>query len=281
MSDGQIAFAQQSRVSLAQAAADWVFDLFGVRITDVTRPRAVELISGLLGEPAGGARRVYFVNAHTLNLAVEDPEYRTVLNAADYVFGDGTGVRWAARMRGIRVRDNVNGTDLVPELLDATAAWGLRCFLLGAEPHIAQRAAWWAAARFSGWRFVGWHHGFLDAELNRQVIAQINRQRPHLLLVAQGNPLQERWIHRHAAELEVAVAMGVGGLLNFWSGAVPRAPHWMRQWGIEWVWVLLHQRHKARRYLVGNPKFLARALADAWRHRRLESESADSAWPGK
>lgn len=261
-----IARKDPERAGLPQAA-DRVFELFGVRVTDVTRPRAVELIRGLLEDPAGRARRVYFVNAHTLNLAAEDVEYRAVLNAADYVFGDGTGVRWAARMRGIRVRDNVNGTDLVPELLDATAARGFRCFLLGAEPHIVQRAAHWAATRFAGWQFVGWHHGFLDAERNRGVIAQINRLRPHLLLVAQGNPLQERWIHQHTAELEVAVAMGVGGLLNFWSGAVPRAPRWMRQWGIEWVWVLLQQRHKARRYLVGNPKFLARALAEAWRYR--------------
>ncbi len=281
MSDVETACADLQQGSAPQAACDRVIDLLGVRVTDVTRPRAVELIAGCLAEPAGRAHRVYFVNAHTLNLAAEDAEYRAVLNAADYVFGDGTGVRWAARMRGIRVRDNVNGTDLVPELLAATASRGYRCFLLGAEPHIVQRAAHWAASRFAGWHMVGWHHGFLDADLNARVIEQINRLHPHLLLVAQGNPLQERWIHRHAAELEVAVAMGVGGLFNFWSGAVPRAPRWMRRWGIEWVWVLFQQRHKARRYLVGNPKFLVRAWADARRHRPWLGDSAGDPSPGK
>lgn len=281
MSDIELADAAPTTPCPIRPAADRVICLFGVRITDVTRPRAVELLGDLLADSGGRARRVYFVNAHTLNLAAEDPAYRELLNAADYVFGDGTGVRWAARMRGIRVRDNVNGTDLVPELLEATAGRGYRCFLLGAEPHIVQRAAERAAARFAGWHFVGWHHGFLDAELTRQVIAHINRLKPRLLLVAQGNPLQERWIHRHADELQVAVAMGVGGLFNFWSGAVPRAPRWMRQRGIEWVWVLLQQRHKARRYLLGNPKFLLRALADAWRHRRSHGETALHPSPGK
>ncbi len=277
----ELADADAGRACPAGPAADRVISLLGVRITDVTRPRAAELIGNLLENPGGRVRRVYFANAHTLNLAAEDASYRDVLNAGDYVFGDGTGVRWAARMRGIRVRDNVNGTDLVPELLDATAHRGFRCFLLGAKPDIVHRAAQRAAARFAGWDFVGWHHGFLDAELTERVIAQINRLQPHLLLVAQGNPLQERWIHRHADGLQVAVAMGVGGLLNFWSGAVPRAPRWMRQRGIEWIWVLLQQRHKARRYLVGNPKFLLRALADAWRHRASPGEAPGHPSRGK
>ncbi len=244
--------------------ADRVLTILGVRVIDVTRPRACEMLETMIRQYRGRTQRVYFVNAHTLNLAAEDETYRAVLNAADCVFGDGTGVRWAARLQGVRVRDNVNGTDLVPELLQATAGRGYRYFLLGAEESIVQRAACNAAERFPGWTLAGWHHGFLNAELDRHVVRQIHAARPHLLLVAQGNPIQERWIHEHAPELDVPVAMGVGGLFNFWSGAVPRAPRWMRRWGIEWVWVLAQQRHKARRYLVGNPKFLFRAVRDAW-----------------
>ncbi len=246
------------------AGADRVVTILGVRVTDVTRPRACEILEAMIRQGDGRSRRVYFVNAHTLNLAAEDETYRAVLNAADCVFGDGTGVRWAARLRGIRVRDNVNGTDLVPEFLRATAGHGYRYYLLGGEESIVERAARNAAERFTGWTLVGCHHGYLNAGLDRRVVGHVNAARPDLLLVGQGNPIQERWIDEHSPELDVPVAMGVGGLFNFWSGAVPRAPLWMRRLGMEWVWVLAQQRHKARRYLVGNPKFLFRAARDAW-----------------
>lgn len=78
-----------------------------------------------------------------------------------------------------------------------------------------------------------------------------------------GNPLQERWIDLHRQQLDVPVCMGIGGLFDFWSGNVSRAPQWVRRAGCEWVWRLSQQpRDKARRYLLGNPLFLLRALAD-------------------
>ena len=139
---------------------DRTFSLLGVRITDVTRGRALALLTKMLQEKAGPARCAFFVNAHTLNLAAADSDYRDVLNAADYVFGDGTGVRWAARLNGLRVRDNLAGTDLVPQLLRATAAEGHRYFLLGGDEATIARTAATAATLFPGWTLAGCHHGY-------------------------------------------------------------------------------------------------------------------------
>ena len=139
-----------------------VYSLLGVQITDVTRRRALELLAELMRSTGdAGASCVYFVNAHTLNLAAADPTYREVLNAADYVFGDGTGVRWAARLQGIRVRDNLVGTDLTPQLLAATSGRGYRCFLLGGDEAIVQRAAAVVAETYPGWSVAGCHAGYL------------------------------------------------------------------------------------------------------------------------
>ena len=193
-----------------------------------------------------------------------DATYRAVLNSADYVFGDGTGVRWAARLGGVHLRDNVNGTDLVPELLTATAGRGYRYFMLGAEAATIHRAADNAARLFDGWTLVGSHHGYLDRRGTEQVIHQINRTRPDLLLVGMGNPLQERWIHEHRERLHVPVCMGVGGLFRYWAGDVQRAAPWLRRFGAEWVGVLWQQPEKAARYLLGNPLFLARAIGNWW-----------------
>jgi N-acetylglucosaminyldiphosphoundecaprenol N-acetyl-beta-D-mannosaminyltransferase len=210
----------------------------------------------------GHSQSVFFTNAHTLNLGTANPDYRAVLNAGSYIFGDGIGVRWAARMKGIRLRDNVNGTDLVPELLASTP--GRRYFLLGSDDETIQRAAAMAEIRFPNWTQVGFHHGFLnDASLREEAIPRIDAAGPDLLLVGMGNPRQECWIHEHLEQLRVPVCMGVGGLFDFWAGNVSRAPRWLRRLGHEWLWRLFQQpADKSRRYLVGNPLFLLRAWAD-------------------
>lgn len=238
-------------------------ELFGVRLLDVTRAEAASLLEAWIRSPGDRTRAAFIVNAHTLNLAWEDAAYREVLNEADVVFGDGTGVRLAARLKGVRVQDNLVGTDLVPELFAAAGSTGLTCFLLGGGPGTAQRAAERIEWDFPGVRVVGYHHGYLDPTEGARVVDAINARRPDLLLVAMGNPLQERWIHAHARVLRVPLALGVGGLFDHWAGNLERAPVWVRRWGIEWVQILLQQPHKWRRYLLGNPRFVVRAVREA------------------
>jgi len=248
---------------------DCSLTILGVNVTDVTRPRALELIEELILGYDGRTRSVFFVNAHTLNLAADDGQYRAALNAADYVFGDGTGVRWASRLQGRAVQDNLNGTDLVPALLHETAGRGYRYFLLGADQQTIRRAAQFTDKTFPGWTRTGCHHGYLsDPELNASVIRQINQSEPDVLLVGMGNPLQERWIHEHRHELTVPLCIGVGGLFSYWAGDLRRAPRWLRRCGWEWLGILLQQPRKARRYLLGNPLFVARILRQQWQIRR-------------
>jgi N-acetylglucosaminyldiphosphoundecaprenol N-acetyl-beta-D-mannosaminyltransferase len=254
---------------LAAETEDRLLSIQGVRVMDTTRPRAVRLLLEWIARCDGRPRTVFFVNAHTLNLAAADATYRAVLNAADRVFADGTGVRWAARLAGARLQDNVNGTDLMPELFRAAAGYppagrGYRCFLLGGDDATVRRAAGFVET-LGGWTVAGVHHGYLaGAAIEAEVLRRIRDAQPDILLVGMGNPLQERWIHAHRDELEVPLAVGVGGLLNFWAGNVPRAPAWLRRWGAEWLFVLWNQPQKARRYLLGNPLFLARVLGEWW-----------------
>lgn len=260
----------------AHRADDRVVSILGVEVTDVTRRRAIELIEEMVRHDAGRARSVFFANAHTLNLGAADREYRELLNSADHVFGDGTGVRWATRLQGIRVKDNLNGTDFVPELFRTTAGRGYRYFLLGADPQTIRHAAEYAAETFPGWTQVGFHHGYLsDPEMTADVIRRINRSRPDVLLVGMGNPVQERWIGRHQHQLRVSVCMAIGGLFDFWAENFSRAPEWLRNLGHEWIWRLLQQpRGKGRRYLIGNPLFLIRAAREQRTARRSRKKAA-------
>ncbi len=128
---------------------------------------------------------------------------------------------------------------------------------------------------FPGWVHAGYHHGYLTTpEVTARAIRQINRARPHVLLVGMGNPAQERWIHAHRHELDVPVCMGIGGLFDYWAGNVSRAPQWLRNLGHEWLWRLGQQPgEKAKRYLVGNPLFLMRILHETWLSRGASAGS--------
>jgi len=232
-------------------------EVLGVRIANLTQSEAIEQIESVVRSGDGASRGLYIVNAHTLNLAFEDRAYRSVLNGGYAVYGDGTGVRWAARARGVRMRDNLVGTDLVPALFERTAGREYRYFLLGSTEETIERAAAYAEQRFPGWNLAGYHHGYVIDD-SAAAIEKINEARPHVLLVGMGNPLQERWIHDHIHELRVPLAIGVGGLFDHWGGTLERAPLWVRRLGVEWLQILLQQPHKWRRYLVGNWKFLAR-----------------------
>lgn len=239
--------------------------VLGVPVCDMSMADALGLLEQMLLQRAR-ANAVFFVNAHTLNLACDEPGFRTVLCSADRVFGDGTGVRWAARwLHGHALRDNVNGTDVVPLLFERLAGRGLRYFLLGNTPERIERAAAHARAAFPGWTQAGLHHGYLGDADDAAVVEQINASGAHLLLVGMGNPKQEQWIARHLPRLRVPVVMGTGGLFDYWVGDLVRAPAWVRRLGCEWLHLLASQPHKARRYLLGNPKFLWRVA----RSRRL------------
>ena len=231
-------------------------DIIGVEFVDQTFEAALdELGRALDGETR---RTVFFANAATLNLAAADPAYGAELNSADYVYGDGTGVRWAAMLRGVRLQSNLNGTDLIPALIEARP--GVRVFLLGGTEEMIAAAAERFTAIFPQAVLAGWRNGYFDHKQPGEVIEAINAAKADLLLVGFGNPLQESWLAANRAALEVRLAAGVGRLFSYWAGTLARAPAWYRRLGMEWVHILLSLPHKARRYLLGNPLFLYRMM---------------------
>ncbi len=230
----------------------------GVRISNLTMDEASARIRELIEDPGPRCRALYIVNAHTLNLACELPGFRDLLNAGDDVFGDGAGVRWAAGLQGIRMRDNLVGTDLLPYFIANRAGRAYRYYLVGGKDPIVGMAANHVRSTY-GAAMVGFHHGHLTAEGNVAVIDEINASGADVVLVAMGNPIQERWIHEHRDVLRAKLCVSVGGLVDHWGGVLTRAPEWVRKRGLEWAQIMLQQPHKWRRYLIGNPKFMWRA----------------------
>lgn len=238
-----------------------VIELFGLSISNVPlRQASKDLVKSAVYNER---RIVFFVNAHCVNIAEKDYEYRISLKNADVLYADGAGMRLAAKLSGLLLVDNINGTDLFPLLCRDAAEAGVSIALLGAKPGVAERCAEKMISLEPNLKIVWTHHGYLEDKDSLNLISSLNESGAGILLVAMGVPRQELWISRHAAELEAAVIMGTGALYDFYSGDVVRAPKFMRKIGIEWMFrLILEPRRMFSRYVIGIPVFVFRALCN-------------------
>lgn len=206
---------------------------------------------------------VSFINAHAANLAWSDQAFRAALSSSDVLFRDGIGMAIALPGLGLEPGMNLNGTDLIPDILRAHAHRSIA--LAGSTSACAEEAA-----------------NRLRTQLNCRVIAAIDgfrtddtysvwahSHRPEVIVLGMGMPKQERLALRLRSELDhPCLIINGGAVLDFLAGRVDRAPCWARAARMEWVYRLVHEpRRLWRRYILGNPLFLLRALrVSVWRH---------------
>ena len=232
-------------------------NIFGVRVDRLRAEEVLTQVETYLG--GDRPRRIYFVYANCLNVAYSDPGFREALNRADLVLNDGLGLEIAGRTLGKPFPENLCGTDFLTLVLERAGRLGKSVYLLGGKPGIAEACGERLIREIPGVKLAGLASGFFENEA--RVADSIRAARPDLLLVGMGVPIQEKLIDRWAAELPVRLAIGVGAFLDFYSGAVPRAPLWVRRRRMEWLFRLLREpRRLWRRYLIGNLTFLLHLL---------------------
>ena len=233
-------------------------NILGVDVDAVTMAEAVDVVRRAMDTRAGVM--VATANAEMLMRATHDEELRRILNASALVVPDGAGTVWAARHLGHAMPERVAGYDLAQELLRCAPAEGRRVYFFGAAPGVAEKAKAKAEQIYPGIEIVGVRNGFFSPADNAAIIAEIRAARPDLLLVALGVPKQEKWIAAHLAEIDVPVAIGVGGTLDVMAGVMKRAPHWMQKAKLEWLFRGLMQPKRAGR-LLALPKFVLKVHA--------------------
>jgi len=231
----------------------------------------LERIIGWVGTK-GPTRRVMYVNAHVINQSREDPALRSALEHADLVYCDGYGVRLAAKALSTEIPHRMTGADWIWDLAAMCEQRDTSVYLLGCEPGVARQAGQRLRRSHPNLRVAGTHHGYFEigSGHDERVIEDINRCKPDILLVGMGTPKQEIWAQRTVDRLDCSVLWSVGALFDFVSGRVPRAPASLADNGLEWIFRLaIEPQRMWRRYLVGNPVFLSRVVAQArQRHNR-------------
>jgi N-acetylglucosaminyldiphosphoundecaprenol N-acetyl-beta-D-mannosaminyltransferase len=254
-------------VAAADGHAGHSSRIFDIPIDLGRQDELLARITGWVGQ-GGPTRKVMYVNAHVLNQSQENPALRAVLERADLVYCDGYGVRLAAKALHVEIPHRMTGADWIRDLATLCESGGQSLYLLGCEPGVTAEAARRLARWHPQLRIVGQHHGYFEpgSPHDERVVEDINQRRPDIVFVGMGTPKQELWVEHNADRLDTDVLWTVGSLFDFVSGRLPRAPSWLADNGLEWIFRLAVEPQRMwRRYLLGNPVFLSRVLARSQR----------------
>ena len=232
--------------------------ILGVNVDSVTMAQAIAQIENLISVRKNSI--VATANAEMLLMATHDDELKNILNSAELVVADGAGTVWAAHHLGYEMPERVAGFDLVQELMKISPTHDYKIFLFGAAPSIADKAKLKAEQLYPGIKIVGVRNGFFTATDEPEIIAQIKKSSPDILLVALGVPKQEKFLAKYKSELNVPVSIGVGGTFDVMAGVVKRAPLWMQKLKLEWLFRAMLQPSRAGR-LIALPKFVLKVFA--------------------
>lgn len=233
-------------------------NLLGAGIDNLNMQETVHKIAAFI-KSGGRPRQVVTLNPEYLYRAQDQPKLMNLVNEADLVTPDGAGIVWACKMAGTPVPERVTGIDLMLNLMPLAEKEGWGIFLLGAAPGVADEAAENLRKQYPALRIVGTRHGYFKADEDREIVEQIKAARPQLLFVALGMPKQEQWIRKYKDEMQVPVAMGVGGSLDVIAGRVERVSPLLQRLQLEWLGRLIKEPHRWRRQLV-LPKFAGLVL---------------------
>ncbi|WP_331344436.1 WecB/TagA/CpsF family glycosyltransferase [Cellvibrio sp. UBA7661] len=229
--------------------------LGGFSVLRTTGPQLMDKLSRKLNQ--GEQTALFFANT---NFIVQCQGLQAGMVKDTLVINDGIGVDIATWLvHRTRFPENLNGTDFTPAFLQSLGQQG-KVFLFGGKPGVAQRAADTLRTQF-GVNIVGTCDGYAQAADTDLLVERINASGANVLLVAMGNPLQERWILQQRHRLQPTLLFGIGALLDFLAGDKARAPEWVRRFRLEWLYRLcLEPARLARRYTLDIGRFLALCL---------------------
>jgi N-acetylglucosaminyldiphosphoundecaprenol N-acetyl-beta-D-mannosaminyltransferase len=207
---------------------------------------------------AGGVHQHVVLNASKVVQAQGDGTLREAIEGCDIVNADGMSVVWAGRLLGVPVPERVAGIDLMDQLLTKAAEKRWPVYFLGARNDVVARAVEVETQRHTGLVVAGFRNGYWSPAEEQTVVQEIADVHPTLLFVAMPSPKKEQFLLRHKHVLKVPFVMGVGGSFDVVAGVTTRAPRWMQRTGLEWAYRFKQEpRRMAKRYIVGNSKFIA------------------------
>lgn len=230
--------------------------IFDVEVDALNMDETVHLIDNYIHS---GRQVVHnCINANKVVLMDKDIELRKSLNEADIISADGQAVVWASEFLKKPLPERVPGIDLMENLMALANKKGYKVFLFGARENVVKNVADHYNMIFNPNLVVGYRNGYFLKADELEIVEQINSSGANMLFVAIPSPKKEFFINTYRSQVnKILLLMGVGGSFDVISGKVKRAPRWMQDNGLEWLFRLIQEPKKMwKRYLIGNVKYI-------------------------
>lgn len=229
------------------------FCFAGVTIDNLSLQESVAYIEKMLK----GQKNHYIItpNAAHIVLFQRDEGFRKAYAKASLVLPDGMSLIWASRFIKPCLKERITGTDLLFSLCGVSIREKYTIFLLGAENKVIEKAKNALLRKFPGLHIAGIHNGYFNDD--KEIIDKVNELQPDILFIGMGFSKQEKWISRNINQLNVKVAVTIGGVFDVIAGKFRPAPRLIQNYGLEWLWRLLQDpRRLWKRYFIGNTIFI-------------------------
>jgi len=230
--------------------------LFGrVPFDTITKKVLVETLSDWAGKHKKSL--VLNMNTHGAVIFLKNRKYAQAIKSADIIYPDGWGPVLASRFLSGPLKERVNVGDFIPDLLQLLNKNKLALYLLGCENATVKKAESTIREKYPDIVISGSHHGFFSRSEEKLVIKEIWTKRPDFVLVGIGVPNQELWIYKNWNILPNAIYMGVGGVFYYIAGIKSRAPKWIRNYYLEWLYRFFQEPKRLwKRYTLDNAAFM-------------------------
>lgn len=223
------------------------YNILGVKISNISIKECLSTIDNTVN--AGKKIQICTTNNEFIIEAQKNNSFKNVLNNSAISTADSSGVVWAIKRQYKETLTRIPGIDLFLEICRVAPKKNYRIFLLGGDKNVALKTKMILQKKYIGIHIVGSIDGILidESKKNNELIATINRANPDIIAVALGAPKQELWISKNIPILKGNVFIGLGGSFDYIAGTIPRAPKFMRQMGLEWLFRLLTQPQRIKR----------------------------------
>lgn len=219
----------------------------------------IALIDLILANTKSKTKTTYYaLNSDCMLHYWKDESYRQIINKhKNTIYVDGMGVIFAQRILRLPIAvERISTTDLFPALMEEInkRPEQIKVFLLGSKGNTAERVLKSFSEKYPHVQFVGCHHGYFEKETeSKRVIEEINQTQADILFVGFGNPSQEKWVDLHEKTMTISTIITCGGLFDYYSNNVKRAPLFMQKTGFEWLYRFAQEpRRLFGRYAIGN-----------------------------